>query len=280
MKRIVTVQDISCVGKCSLTVALPVISACGVETAVIPTAVLSVHTAFPDFTFRDLTDEIAPITESWRKNGIGFDAIYTGYLGSERQIALMERFFDEFRPKDGVVFVDPVMADNGRMYAGFAPAFADSMARLCAKADIIVPNMSEACFMLRRDYMESGYTEEDIRELLRQLTALGAKTAVLTGVSFDPGRIGVAAYDSRTKEYFTYFTEKIPQSFHGTGDVFSSACVGALTRGLTLPHALKTAADFTVAAIKETVKNPAHNWYGVDFEAALPALVRALDANR
>ena len=178
MKRIVTVQDISCVGKCSLTVALPVISACGVETAVIPTAVLSAHTAFPQFTFRDLTDEIAPITQSLRNNNIGFDAIYTGYLGSERQIALMERFFDEFRPKEGLIFVDPVMADNGKMYTGFAPDFADSMARLCAKADIIIPNLSEACFMLHRPFLSGGYSEDDVRRVLRELTALGANIQI------------------------------------------------------------------------------------------------------
>ena len=280
MKRIVTVQDVSCVGKCSLTVALPVISACGVETAVIPTAVLSTHTAFPSFTFRDLTDEITPVAENWKAAGIGFDAVYTGYLGSERQIALMERFIEDFRTDSNLIFVDPAMADNGKMYAGFAPAFADSMARLCARADIIVPNLSEACFMLHRDYRPGGYSEDDIRALLRDLTGLGAKTAVLTGVSFEEGRIGVMAYDSIKNTYFSYFTEKVPQSFHGTGDVFSSACVGALMRGLTLEGALKTAANFTLASIKETVKNPVHNWYGVDFETALPLLLRELESNR
>ena len=280
MKRIVTVQDVSCVGKCSLTVALPVISACGVETAVIPTAVLSTHTAFPSFTFRDLTDEITPVAENWKAAGIGFDAVYTGYLGSERQIALMERFIEDFRTDSNLIFVDPAMADNGKMYAGFAPAFADSMARLCAKADIIVPNLSEACFMLHRDYMPGGYSEDDIRALLRDLTGLGAKTAVLTGVSFEEGRIGVMAFDSIKNTYFSYFTEKVPQSFHGTGDVFSSACVGALMRGLSLEGALKTAANFTLASIKETVKNPVHNWYGVDFETALPLLLRELERNR
>ena len=280
MKRIVTVQDISCVGKCSLTVALPVISACGVEAAVIPTAVLSAHTAFPSFTFHDLTDEITPIAENWKANRIGFDAIYTGYLGSFRQIELMERFFADFKTEDNLIFVDPVMADNGKMYTGFAPEFAGHMARLCAGADIIVPNMSEACFMLHRDYMEGGYSERDIRTLLRQLTELGAQTAVLTGVSFEAGRIGVMAYDARRNADFSYFTEKVPQSFHGTGDVFSSACVGALMRGLPPEGALKTAANFTLASIKETMKNPAHNWYGVDFETALPVLLRELEANR
>ncbi len=280
MKRIVTVQDISCVGKCSLTVALPIISACGVEASVIPTAVLSTHTAFPSFTFRDLTDEITPIAENWKQAGIGFDAIYTGYLGSVRQIELMERFFTDFRTENNLIFVDPVMADNGRMYTGFAPDFAGYMAKLCAKADIIVPNMSEACFMLQKDYMDGGYSETDIRTLLLQLTELGCRIAVLTGVSFEENQIGVMAYDSDKNEYFRYFTERIPQSFHGTGDVFSSTCVGALMRGLPLGGALKTAANFTLACIKETVKNPSHNWYGVDFETAMPALLHELEANK
>lgn len=280
MKRIVTVQDISCVGKCSLTVALPVISACGVETSVIPTAVLSAHTAFKDFTFKDLTDEITPVTEHWKKMNIGFDAIYTGYLGSFRQIELIRNFFDDFGTENNLIFVDPVMADNGFLYKGFTQDFADRMSELCAKADIIVPNMSEACFMLHRDYMDGQYSENDIKVLLKQLASLGAKTSVLTGVSFDDDKLGIMSYNSGKDEYFGYFTEKIHAGFHGTGDVFSSACVGALMRGLSLEGALKTAANFTVASIRATMKNEAHNWYGVDFETAIPVLLNELKKNK
>ena len=279
-KRILTIQDISCLGKCSLTVALPIISAMGVEAAVLPTAVLSTHTAFSEFTFCDLTKEISPIARHWKKENLGFDAIYTGYLGSFEQLKLMNDFFDDFGTPDNLIFVDPVMADNGALYKGFTQEFADSMARLCSKADIIVPNMSEACFMLHRDYMDRGYSEDDIKKLLRELASLGTRTAVLTGVSFEEGKLGVMAYDSLNGEYISYFTEKIPVSFHGTGDVFSSACVGALMRGLSLEGALKTAANYTVASIKTTVSNAEHNWYGVDFETEIPTLLTELNKNK
>lgn len=280
MKRIVTIQDISCVGKCSLTVALPIISACGVEAAVIPTAVLSTHTAFSEFTFRDLTDEIEPVMEHWKREQLKFDAIYTGYLGSFRQLELMARFFDEFRTDDNIIFIDPVMADNGRLYSGFTQEFADKMAELCAKADVIVPNLTEACFMLHEEYIESGYSEDYIKNILKKLAALGCKNAVLTGVSFEEGKLGVMAYNKAKDEFFCYFTEKVNVSFHGTGDVFSSACVGALMRGLSLEGALKTAANYTVEAIKSTVKEENHNWYGVNFEEAIPQLLDELKNNK
>ena len=279
MKRIVTIQDISCVGKCSLTVALPVISACGVEAAVIPTAVLSTHTAFSDFTFCDLTDEITPVTKIWKKENIGFDAIYTGYLGSFRQLELMKEFFDDFKTDDNIIFIDPVMGDHGKLYPGFTQEFADSMASLCGKADVIVPNLTEACFMLNEEYKESDYTEEYIKNILRRLCGLGCKNAVLTGVSFEEGKLGIMAYNKESDNFSSYYTEKVKASFHGTGDVFSSACVGALMRGLSLEGALKTAANFTVESIKATMRDQEHNWYGVNFEEAIPYLIDELKKN-
>ncbi len=279
MKRIVTIQDISCVGKCSLTVALPVISACSVEAAVIPTAVLSTHTAFNNFTFRDLTDEITPVTEVWKKEGITFDAIYTGYLGSFRQLQLMDKLFDDFRTDSNLIFIDPVMGDHGKLYPGFSQEFADSMARLCGKGDIIVPNLTEACFMLHEEYIPSGYSEEYIKNILRRLSALGCKNAVLTGVSFEEGKIGIMAYNRETDKFSSYFAEKINISFHGTGDVFSSACVGALMRGLSLEGALRTSVNYTVASIKATINDPDRAWYGVNFEEAIPCLLDELKNN-
>lgn len=280
MKRIVTIQDISCVGKCSLTVALPIISACGVETSVIPTAVLSTHTAFNGFTFCDLTDEIEPIAKHWKEENISFDAIYTGYLGSFRQLQLINSFINDFKTEDNIVFIDPVMGDNGKLYPGFTQDFADSMAKLCGNADVIVPNLTEACFMLHEDYIENGYSEEYIKNILIKLTGLGCKNAVLTGVSFEEGKLGVMVYNKETKEFSSYFTEKINVSFHGTGDVFSSACVGALMKGLSLEGALKTAANYTVASIAATVKEENHNWYGVNFEEAIPCLLDELKNNQ
>ena len=279
MKRIVTIQDISCVGKCSLTVALPVISACGVEASVIPTAVLSAHTAFKDFTFCDLTDEIEPVAAHWKKEGITFDAIYTGYLGSFRQLEIMNKFFDDFRTEDNLIFIDPVMGDRGRLYPGFTQEFADSMSKLCAKADVIVPNLTEACYMLHEEYIESGYSEEYIKNILKKLGELGCKNAVLTGVSFEDGKLGVMSYCKEKDEFTSYYTQKVNQSFHGTGDVFSSACVGALMKGLSLEGAIRTAVNYTVESIKATLKEDKHNWYGVNFEEAIPTLLEELKKN-
>jgi len=268
MKRLLTIQDISCIGKCSLTVALPVISACGVECAVLPTAVLSTHTAFRGFTFRDLTDEITPVTNHWKEQNLTFDAIYTGYLGSFEQLGLTEKIFSDAAPGT-LIFVDPVMGDNGALYPGFNQEFADKMALLCSKADVIVPNLTEACFMLHREYIAEGYDRGYIENILRDLTATGCRTAVLTGVSFEKGRTGVMAYTASTDTFTEYYNEKINASFHGTGDIFASVCSGAMTRGLPLGKALKTAADFTAIAIEVTIKNKNHNWYGVDFEEVL-----------
>ncbi len=276
MKRIITIQDISCVGKCSLTVALPVISAMGVEASVLPTAVLSTHTMFKNFTFRDLTEDITAISDHWKSENIGFDAIYTGYLGSFEQLELMSRFFDEYKTDDNLIFVDPVMADNGKLYPGFTEDFAASMAKLCGKADIIVPNMTEASFMLGIPYVASGYDEAYIKDILRRLCATGAKKAVLTGVSFEEGKLGVMAYDSETGRFFTYFRERINANFHGTGDIFSSTCVGALMNDLPLDEALKVATDYTVECIRNTINDSKSCWYGVNFESAIPYLVRRI----
>lgn len=275
MKRIVTIQDISCLGKCSLTVALPIISAMGVEASVVPTAVLSTHTVFKEFTFRDLTADIAPISAHWQRENFKFDAIYTGYLGSFEQLRLMSEFFDTFKTEDNLIFVDPVMADNGKLYPGFTPEFAAEMAKLCGKADVIVPNMTEAAFMLAIPYRET-YDEDYAKDVLRRLCGLGAKKAVLTGVSCKPGMLGIMTYDAATGEFTSYFHERINASYHGTGDIFASTCVGALMNGMTLDEALKVAADYTVECIRATEADPTHNTYGVNFESAVPYLVRRI----
>ncbi len=273
MKRIITVQDISCVGKCSLTVALPVISAMGVETCVLPTAVLSTHTAFSGFTFRDLTQDIFQITEHWKREKISFDAICTGYLGSFEQINQVQKLIDDFGSGGAKVIVDPCMADNGKLYAGFTPDFAAAMANLCSRADVIVPNLTEACFMLGRTYVESGYSKGYIEEILENLAAFGAKNVILKGVSFDDKKLGIVSYNSQSKKISWYFHEKMPVSFHGTGDIFASVLTGALMRGFLLEEASRLAADFVVEAIKATLSHKDYNCYGVDFESAIPFLI-------
>lgn len=275
MKRIVTIQDISCVGKCSLTVALPIISAMGIECAVIPTAVLSTHTAFSDFTFSDLTDEIEKISRHWAKEGITFDAVYTGYLGSFRQIDIVKNFFKN--NETAMKLVDPAMGDNGKLYPGFNESFAKKMAELCAMADVIVPNLTEAAFMLGEEYIEKGYDREYIKNLLVKLCSLGAKKAILTGISFEEESIGVMMLDSEKGEFSEYYNKKIQKMYHGTGDVFASACTGAIVRGKSLCRAAEIAADFTAESIKCTLSDKNANWYGVNFEEAIPSLIKDVD---
>lgn len=276
MKRIVTVQDISCVGKCSLTVALPIISAMGTEAAIIPTAVLSTHTMFKNFTFKDLADQIEPIAEHWKAEKINFDALYTGYLGSFEQIDLMKKFFDDFGG-NALKFVDPAMGDNGKLYPAFDEKFAKHMATLCAKADIIDPNLTEASFMLGLEYKEDGeYDEAYIKDVLKKLTGLGAKIAILTGVSLSPDKIGAMGYDSEKDEYFSYYNDRINAKYHGTGDIFSSSLLGAIVKGKSLTKSIEIAADFTRKSIELTENDKDKCWYGVNFEEAIPYLVEKL----
>jgi len=269
MKRILTIQDVSCVGKCSLTVALPIISAFGIEAAILPTATLSTHTAFSGFTFRDLTSDIKPILCHWKEQNIGFDGIYTGYLGSREQIDLVLEAFRDFG-EGKLKFVDPAMGDNGKLYTGFDSAFALEMAKLCAAADIIVPNMTEACFMLGKPYVAGGcYDESYVRSLLRELTDLGCRYAVITGVELECGKLGCYGYDSQNDRFFSDYNSKLPQSFHGTGDVFASVCFASIMNGRSVDQACEIAADFVCDSITATVTDENPIWYGVHFEKVL-----------
>lgn len=276
MKRILTVQDISCVGKCSLTVALPIISAAGVEAGILPTAVLSTHTMFKKYTFCDLTSEIQPISDAFKENDIDFDAIYTGYLGSFDQLALVEKLFDDYKKEDSLYLIDPVMADNGSLYKGFTPEFAAAMAKLCGKADVIVPNLTEASFMLGIPY-NPEYDEDYIKDVLKRLCGLGCKRAALTGVSFSPDKIGVYYYDSEKDSYFSYFNERLPVSFHGTGDIYASSALGAMMRGISIERSFAIAVDFTLECMKKTMADENHRFYGVNFESALPYYIELIE---
>lgn len=275
MKRIVTIQDISCVGKCSLTVALPVISAMGVETAILPTAVLSTHTMFSGFTCKDLTDQIVPIAEHWKKEKFAFDAVYTGYLGSFEQIEIVSELFDAFKTESNLIIVDPVMADNGKLYPAFDEAYAKENAKLCAKADLIVPNLTEAAFLTGMPY-QTEYDRDYILRMLDALAKLGPKYVALTGVSFEKGKIGIMGLNTESGEYFEYYTAHVPVSYHGTGDIFSSVVVGALTRGMSLQEAFQIACDYTKETIEYTFKSKGANTYGVDFEVTLPHLIERM----
>lgn len=275
MKRIVTIQDISCIGCCSLTVALPVISAMGVECGILPTAVLSNHTMFKEFTCEDLSDQIGPISDMWEKENLTFDGIYTGYLASAKQCAQVVSFMERFARDKTLVIVDPAMADNGKLYPAFGSDFPKAMSEVCRKADIILPNITEAALLTGMPY-KTVYDRTYIREMLERLLNLGCGTAVLTGVSFEPGMLGVASLDREGKES-VYFTKWCSQSYHGTGDIFASTVTGGLMRGLDLGDALKIAADYVVACIEATAASENPRWYGAEFEKVIPDLCRMLE---
>ena len=273
-KRIVTVQDISCFGQCSLTVALPIISACKIETCILPSAVLSTHTGgFSGFTFRDLTSDMPLIIDHWEKEKIFFDGVYTGYLGSVDQIEYVKRIKKNLLKENGLLFVDPAMADNGKLYSIFDMKYAKEMAKLCSEADVILPNITEACFMTDIEYREE-YGESYVDEILTALTKIGAKTIVLTGVGYTPDTTGVVVYKDGVKQYYKH--RKIEKGCHGTGDVYSSAFVGAYLNGKTLIESAKIAADYTLKCIENTTGDKEH-WYGVKFETALNFLTKEIE---
>ena len=273
-KKILTIQDISCVGQCSLTVALPILSACGIETCVLPSAVLSTHTAgFTGYTFRDLTEDMPAIRDHWVKEGICFDAIYTGYLGSTKQIDYVRSIFTANAATNCIKVVDPAMADNGRLYPGFDEAFVEAMKVLCADADYVVPNITESCFLTGLEY-RTEYDEAYIDAHIAALTALGCRNLILTGISYRPGKTGIVVVENGSQKYYEH--ELLPNSCHGTGDIYASAFVGALVRGKDALTAAKIAADYTMACIETTAKLPTH-WYGSAFEPVLGKLIRALE---
>lgn len=272
-KKVLTIQDISCVGQCSLTVALPIISACGMETCILPSAVLSTHTAgFTGFTFRDLTDDMPAIQAHWKKEGIVFDMIYTGYLGSIKQVGYVKNILETSGTADAVKVVDPAFADNGKLYSIFNMEYVEAMKTLIPACDILVPNISEACFLAGVEFKEE-YDEKYIENLLSALASLGAKTVVLTGVGYKKGKTGVIVYEKGKIEYYEH--DKINQGCHGTGDVYASAFVGALANGKTLFESAKIAADYVVECINVTANDKNHT-YGVKFELALPYLMNRI----
>ena len=272
-KKILTIQDISCVGQCSLTVALPILSACSMETCILPSAVLSTHTAgFTGFTFRDLTDDMPGIKDHWMKEGIAFDAIYTGYLGSVKQIDIVKDIFASVLKKGCPAIVDPAMADGGKLYSIFDMTYVNEMKTLCAQADIILPNITEACFLTGIEYKET-YDEAYIARLVAALHDIGAKTVVLTGVSYSDDKTGVLVSENGESKYYEH--KKIAQGCHGTGDVYASAFVGAYLNGFDAFESAKIAADYTVECIEKTHGDKEH-WYGVKFEMCLGSLMKNL----
>lgn len=273
-KRILTVQDISCVGQCSMTVALPILSACGHETCILPTALLSTHTGgFGQPYIKHLTDSIDGIRKHWQRSGITFDAIYTGYLGSSEDVCRVLELIDTLLTPEGVCIVDPAMGDNGRLYSGFDAEYVRSMEMLCSRADILLPNLTEAFLLTGLPFREQP-EEPEVRRLLQ---ALPQKTVVLTGVGFTQEETGVAVREKGTVEYC--FHQKLPGRYHGTGDIFASCFTGAYLRGKGAYASAAIAAEMTAQCVRTTLEKSAH-WYGIRFEAVLPELIRRLEQEK
>ena len=266
--KILTIQDISCYGQCSITVALPIVSAFGIETAILPSAVLSTHTAgFTDFTVRDLTEDLPEIRKHWEKEEIYFDAIYTGFIASIEQLDYIKEIIDSRLKPDGLVFVDPAMADHGEFYNGFDQEFADKMGELCKLGDYILPNTTEACFILHKPWKEE-FTREEMLEMAKELQAFTKRHVILKGDTHNENELGMIVLDKDESTTEIVYNDKIDYVSHGTGDVFASAFVGSTMKGKTPCQAAKIAGEFTKKAIEKTVGDETHK-YGVKFEQVI-----------
>ncbi len=276
-KRVAAIHDISGIGKCSLTAAIPVISAAGIEAAAMPTAVLSTHTGnIQGYTYRDLTSDLNPIAKHWKSLGITFDGIYSGFLGSVEQVDIVCDFIDMFRTDETVVIVDPAMADGGKMYTTFDKSFAKEMTLLCRKADIIVPNITEAAFLLGEEYVEPPYSKEYIEGIIRRLSYLGPEMIVLTGVAFNDDELGCAVYCRSSDEFFYSFSKKYPGIYYGTGDLFASALTGAYMRGKSIFESAEIALEFTCSSIGRTYEAGTDTRLGVNFEQGIADYIKSL----
>ena len=274
--KILTIQDISCYGQCSITVALPIVSAFGIETAILPSAVLSTHTAgFTDFTVRDLTEDLPEIRKHWEKEGIFFDAIYTGFIASIEQLDYIKDIIDSRLKPDGLVFVDPAMADHGEFYNGFDQEFADKMGELCKLGDYVLPNTTEACYILHKPW-KADFTREEMLEMANELSEFTKRYVILKGDTHEDGKLGMIVLDKEDSTCEVVYNDKVDYVSHGTGDVFASAYVGSTMIGKTPTQAAKVAGEFTKRAIEKTVGDENHK-YGVKFEQVIPELYGLLD---
>ncbi|MDR2657847.1 MAG: pyridoxamine kinase [Oscillospiraceae bacterium] len=268
--RIAAIHDLSGAGKCSLTVALPVLSAMGCEVCALPTAILSTHTGnIPGFTYRDLTDDLPRAAAHWAMLGLRFDAIYTGFAASARQLSAISDAVDILRSPGALVLVDPVMGDHGVLYKTYTADMVSAMRRLCTKADIITPNLTEAAMLLDQPYSAKARTERTLSETLKSLLSLGPKCALITGIEFDDGQLGVAVSDRSVSGDIFVKRPAIPGVWYGTGDLFASVFLGATLAGAPVGDSAALAADTTCSAIERTRRNETDPRFGVHFEAEL-----------
>ncbi len=272
-KRAIAIHDISCAGRCSLTVALPVLSVQGIETNVIPTAILSTQTGgFEGYTYRDLTEDILPIVRHWTTLERACDAIYTGFLGSFRQLEIISQVIELVRGPETLIYIDPVMGDGGKLYSTFNMDFVAGMRALCKKAHVITPNITEAFLLLGRPYQEGPYTPELVEELLRELGKLGPKTVILTGIYPDWEHLGAAAYDRVRNRIYTAYAPAYKGTYHGAGDLFASVLLGKMLQNISMEEALEDAVAFTAKCIQRTGESGVDTRFGLEFESFLGEL--------
>ena len=271
--RVAAIHDMSGFGRCSLTVAIPVLSAMGLQCCPLPTAFLSTHTGgFEGFSFLDMTDEMPRVADHWKTLDMDFKCIYSGFLGSERQIEVVSEFIRAFRQKDTVVVVDPVMGDHGAVYQTYTPAMCEGMVHLAEQADVIVPNLTEAALLLGIPYEELPTGETGCREIVERLSLNGRRSVVLTGASAAPDLTGAMCFDAKSGQTESIQVSRVPREFYGTGDVFASVLAGALVKGTDLPEATRQAVDFVRACAERTAEQNLPIREGVDFEPLLGLL--------
>lgn len=276
-KKAALINDISCLGRCSLTAAMPILSACGIESVPVPTGIFSAHTEFEGFVKEDLTDKMEQFVEHWKSLGIRFDCIYSGYLANRKQTETVQRFLLDFKKSDTLCIVDPVMGDNGVFYKGIDDSFIADMRFLCSAADIIVPNVTEACMLADIEPEVDGYGMDFVKELLVSLRNITPARIVVTGVDLGDGQIGCAVYDSLMGRANMFFTPKTEGRFPGTGDVFASALTAAVMNGKAFADAVQTAMGFTCKCVEATLEAETDRKYGLCFEPEIKNLIKSLE---
>ena len=279
-KRVIAVHDLSCAGRCSATVALPILSCAGLETSLLPTALLSTHTAFPGVQFHDLTETILPTVRQWHELGFEADAVYIGYLGSLEQTELLREALPYMAGEQTRIYIDPVMGDGGKLYSGIDPAFPEKMRAFCGLGSVILPNITEACLLCGVPYHEGPHEEKWIDELLERLRNLGQEQTILTGVMPDEDHIGAAMMDCRTGKTETVVLPRVPASVCGTGDVFASALIGAQLSSVHTLEAVRIAENFVADCIRRSLAEERDLRRGVNFEAGLGDYIAALKSAR
>lgn len=280
-KKIALINDLSCVGRCSLSVAMPIISACGFESIPLPTGILSAHTEFDGYVCEDFTDKLTPFTEHWKNLGVRFDCICTGYLASLEQAEKIKRFLLDFKKSDTILIVDPVMGDNGRFYSRIDESFISEMRFLCSLADVILPNVTEAQMLCGDDFTEPPYSHSQISELLMKLSQTGAKRIVVTGIESEshPGQIGCAIYDAFGGNANLFFSPKTEGNFPGSGDVFAASFAASFMSGKSFADSVQIAMGFTGESVAKTELAGTERRYGLQFETQIPNLIKAVRKN-